>query len=169
MRLIYFFLAILSLCGIYSCKKETTAPNVLILGKWNFTKWSEVSYYNGVKELDTTATPSQYMISYRQFSQDGTYVDSGNVPSQQYSVAGSTLQIYAYNDTAYRFTLNCYFPMIIGYNVTSNYGGPIKIIRITSKQMELQQEFDYTVVNPSPAYTITRKQLVTEDYTKEWC
>ena len=79
---------------LFACKKQASInPQVQIVGKWNFVRWSEVAYLNGVKNLDSTLTPAPPWITYRQFNSDGTYDEPGGLANRQYSVTGDILRL----------------------------------------------------------------------------
>jgi hypothetical protein len=79
---------------VFSCKKDKDKPaQERILGKWNFTGWTDNDHYSNQDHRDTAVYPVGY--STREFLSNGFVVDKSTnfVDSMIYKFEGSKLLI----------------------------------------------------------------------------
>lgn len=73
MKRIYLLLFLISAVCFFSCRKDNTSPQALIVGKWILQQQHVVMTIDNVTKTDTILTASAITHATAQFNKDGTY------------------------------------------------------------------------------------------------
>jgi len=185
MKKLYFVPVLLCMLCFYACKKDNTAPQATIVGKWNMQKQNLALYIDGVKTSDSTLSASDKAYSYVQFNKAGSFIaisvyDSngiGNTSSLPALVAVDTVRgTYSLKGSAFNLSAAVLGGFSVPYitDGSSSGTGSLPVIKQVSQSAQIMQltssvltlHLEYTFTQTIAADTKTYKNILDYYYTK---